>query len=923
MEIIDIASLNFDTDKLAQSAVRSREEIDKLSSSITASRKVVRDSQKDVIALTKANDELAKSGEDSSDEFKENAKEIERLNKTISNNTEKLVENESQRRNLNKEQRELNKILDLQTKSQGDNSLAIEQSTTILDQNWTTQKEAFDTGKAMMALRKQLNPAIAEEAALMEKLAARTDEANEFQDQYNTKNEDRTKGIGNYKDAVTDALKESGLFNAVTSAGSSSVGGLTSSLKGGASGFIGLTKAALGFAAIPLIALLTVITGAFLLVKNALSGNEEGTQDLTIAFKPLTGIVTGLLNALKPLGEFLADVLVKTLEFATVAIEKLMDSLEAVFNFLGWDLMAEGIRKTNEAMKEGAEQARELAEAQYELTKAQRENLIVASNLKRISDEQKVIRDDETKSLEERMEAARAVTAADNAMIASKLEIVRQEIRINELLQLQGDTGKEILDQHAQLTAQMQDIEAEQANLERRAQRRTAGIQREVAKEDEDATKKYVDERKKRLEAATKAMESELELFVLHNKGNQDVLEEELDYYKSVQEQKEQILKQQLKSQSISQLEFNTQMEILAIESAEQQAEIVLFYATQRVNEEINTLQDIQSERTRFNNETYEAEQDLIKRINEEKLNNAEAELEAGLISRHDYNDLVLELEAEQFNKLDSIEKEYDEQRLEDRKLARLLEHESILLGMEDEWEEEQELLDFFYEQEEERLEEQRESGLISEENYLTALDNLNKNHATAQMQLDEAVAANKIQLHSDALGDLATIFGKESQAGKFFASAQATMDTYVAANKALAAYPPPFSYIAAGAAIVSGLGNVKKINKTKTQKYTGGYTGDGGMFTRTGYVHAGEVVFSQQDVNSMGGADAVERLRPTSSSYGQMPTGISSNTDNITNWQQIGVILGEQVRQGSERGTNFGIVEANDNAEVRRNASF
>ena len=53
---------------------------------------------------------------------------------------------------------------------------------------------------------------------------------------------------------------------------------------------------------------------------------------------------------------------------------------------------------------------------------------------------------------------------------------------------------------------------------------------------------------------------------------------------------------------------------------------------------------------------------------------------------------------------------------------------------------------------------------------------------------------------------------------------AQATIDTYQAANKALATYPPPFSYIAAAASIATGIANVKKIVATKTTYSRGGW---------------------------------------------------------------------------------------------------
>lgn len=80
----------------------------------------------------------------------------------------------------------------------------------------------------------------------------------------------------------------------------------------------------------------------------------------------------------------------------------------------------------------------------------------------------------------------------------------------------------------------------------------------------------------------------------------------------------------------------------------------------------------------------------------------------------------------------------------------------------------------------------------------------------------------DKIGIISDGLGAVASLVGENTAAGKALAVAQAVMDTYAGANKALAAYPPPFGAIAAGTVVVAGLLNVKKILSTKLPKMPG-----------------------------------------------------------------------------------------------------
>jgi hypothetical protein len=107
--------------------------------------------------------------------------------------------------------------------------------------------------------------------------------------------------------------------------------------------------------------------------------------------------------------------------------------------------------------------------------------------------------------------------------------------------------------------------------------------------------------------------------------------------------------------------------------------------------------------------------------------------------------------------------------------------------------------------------------GTITKEQY-TSRD---KQLAQARKEINkQEVASNqeKTKLVSDALGQLSTIVGQDTTAGKAFAIAKATIDTYqsaVAAYKSLSGIPvigPALGAIAAAAAVASGVATVKKI---------------------------------------------------------------------------------------------------------------
>jgi hypothetical protein len=103
--------------------------------------------------------------------------------------------------------------------------------------------------------------------------------------------------------------------------------------------------------------------------------------------------------------------------------------------------------------------------------------------------------------------------------------------------------------------------------------------------------------------------------------------------------------------------------------------------------------------------------------------------------------------------------------------------------------------------------------------------------------KLDQEEVNSHIAILGDFAGVLSEVLGKNTAAGKAAAVAQATINTYLAASQALATYPPPFSYIAMAAAIITGIMNVQKIIAVDTT-----IKSTGGTKTPGGYVEGGKI---------------------------------------------------------------------------------
>lgn len=103
---------------------------------------------------------------------------------------------------------------------------------------------------------------------------------------------------------------------------------------------------------------------------------------------------------------------------------------------------------------------------------------------------------------------------------------------------------------------------------------------------------------------------------------------------------------------------------------------------------------------------------------------------------------------------------------------------------------------------------------------------------AKTRVEIERAATETKLGIITSALATVAQAVGENTIAGKALAVAQATIDTYLGATKALATYPPPFGAIAAGTVILAGLMNVRKIISTQIPKAPGvsGSSGGGGV---------------------------------------------------------------------------------------------
>lgn len=113
------------------------------------------------------------------------------------------------------------------------------------------------------------------------------------------------------------------------------------------------------------------------------------------------------------------------------------------------------------------------------------------------------------------------------------------------------------------------------------------------------------------------------------------------------------------------------------------------------------------------------------------------------------------------------------------------------------------------------------------------ALNNIEQKGADGRIRIERHLNNTRRSIVTGAMGDIASLIGEQSKAGKALAVGQALINTYSAAVAALA--PPPIGAgpiigpIAAIGAVAAGMMNVKKILSTKLPGAGGGGGGGGG----------------------------------------------------------------------------------------------
>jgi len=944
-ENINIGTFELDTARLESSLDRLQNRMFELKKEQELYNTVSKESQKVINDLVKEQLRLADAGEENTEAFEDNAKAIEDLNKAQLQNYKNSQNVATNMSRVRQEITATNTQLKAYTDSEAKFTTLTNSANVALSKQINNINDARASNTEILRVRNQLNPAIEEEARLITELNDKLNQNNDYIKQNASAYEQQKINIGNYKEDIKGAFSELNIFNGGLSgfaSRASEAGGagalLGTSLKTVTTATVGLTKATLAFLLTPIGAVLAAVVAVFLLVKNAMDKNKASADKITSVFNGLSSVFNAVLKILEPLGTYIIDVLVGAFELLANGVEVAAQAFADAQDFFGFGDAAEDTRELIAETKASTQAAYELAKAERELEIAQNKSRLTQLQYQKTAEQLRQLRDDESKSTADRIDSNRLLGNLLDEQARKELAIANQAVRVAELRAKASKLDVTIQADYIEALTQVADIEERIEGQRSEKLANDNSLRKEAADKEKARQDEAIAKAKERSDKAIKAMQTELAFYIASMGDEKRAMEQQLAFDEEVRKRSIAIAKAEYDAKKTTLREY----QLAVLEANNEFAKNQLDQTIENANIELELFkinnQRKLDENKFFSEELYNQEVERLNRIAEAEKASIDQRYILGLISREEYNLALRQIDDENRKSLDEAEAER-KQAKKDKEAADLA-NEALLNQDRADYD-----LAYAMAQYEKEYQARKEIAIKNGADMVL----FEQAEAEIRKKIEQNVQNNKLALASNTFGQLASILGKESAAGKAAAVAQATIDTYKSATSAyssLAGIPvvgPALGAVAAGAAVVAGLANVKKIVSTKSAKVEGGAPsnpgyasgviglpgiGSGTSDSITANLSAGESVITARAtqmfpellgaINQIGGGVGVN-----GSTSSIIQDQIGSNASS----QQTAQIMADAVYQatllGTAQGASKGIVDLTDNRQVMENAKF
>ena len=521
----------------------------------------------------------------------------------------------------------------------------------------------------------------------------------------------------------------------------------------------------------------------------ALSQSETAGNKLGRVFAGLKGIVNALSSVLRPFGEFLIEKIGGAFDYVGDIAEKSLKLVAKGLKAIGLDNASKSVDKFTESVKGNIKATQQLADAEAKYAVAQRQSEKIQLDYQYRAEKIRNLRDDETKSIPERMKLNNQLIVVLRKQASEELAIANQAENIAKLrIKLTGKST-ENLNQLAEAETKISDIRERISGQESEQLANLNSLRNEAKAKEKETTAAEKASQLKALEDKKLVFETEVH-----------TADEKLKFYTKHYE-------------SLNKIQGGSE----AVKNAQEQSKIILEIATSTIDAEIELQKTTISEKKKISKEE---KNELIK--NAEFLKEAEnGRIEQSLLNEQDKAEAKLEIEKGYNESLAIINQTFKDSeiaRKKEEEALNVLEHENRLLLLEEQGYSERDLklgiLQEQYAEEKRLLRERLKSDEIDDKTHNAALIFNQTKFRQASIKIDDETTkqkkANQMNLVKSALSAAQAIFSESKE----LAIASALLNTYegISAGVALG-FPMAIPAVAMAAA--TGFKAVQSILST------------------------------------------------------------------------------------------------------------
>ncbi|PZR11687.1 MAG: hypothetical protein DI539_20410 [Flavobacterium psychrophilum] len=429
------------------------------------------------------------------------------------------------------------------------------------------------------------------------------------------------------------------------------------------------------------------------------------------------------------------------------------------------------------------------------------------------------------------------------------------------------------------------------------------------AKAAADAAKKATDEQVKATDRLIKKYQEELNLFIASQDFKKKSIQEELALQKQITDKKLALNELEYSKGKKSKEAYETEKLNLTNTYLKAQADATVKVAQDELNEYKKNIQKKKEDDTFYTEEKLQAQIAENNSLMQKEIDFQATRKEQGQINEKEYLDAVDAIKEE--NRIKNEEAEALRKEAKKEQEAIDLENQQIL---------DEEKFTNEFDKQLAREEARYQAELKAAEKTGAATDKIEAKHAENKKNINKAKEMANLQFTSDALGQAAGLFKENTLAYKALAIAQATMNTYMGATKALADYSYPLGPIFAGLTIAQGLMSVAKISGVKLAEggivptLSSGVINNGSNIMplsngddTLAYVTQGEVILNKEQQARAGGANFFRSIGVPGYASGGVVGGYSS----IPSMQNMAAYKIDYDQLASKIGQEVGIAYA------------